>query len=553
MSTIHTEASVAASEVEPSASGVYDYSESINDNDEKLDEGLRAPIPIHDDAYDLDTSLLSDNELEAFVKSKTHYAGKQATIPPNLQHTFTRLSGYNKWDPQIYQDNQVKLQQSDKQKAVNFIHPTIASVSGLGPSTQLQQDMSYSEMDPSNQPEPSPFPYTVVTPAASQANLGAADTESMELMEPQRKQTYPGSPITASNSLKPTEKPNVEQKGNDADKANEKTSNSNRPRAVAECSMKEMMKHVSNLTSEVIQLQQSLYVKDIVIKNLYLRLKEFDHISFPQLHIERIHIMANYNNKHKFSHKSNRASDVLSNATPANTAMGSVTVGTRPRVTSTEEDSVAEDHYLGNGYDHIGGGSYRSSNTFSALKPTHSSVTLEVITRWLPRYSLPTAVKKGLVFIKDDDISDIDDYLTHQMYGDFQDKLKMPNQNRPNVNKHNLDKIKRDEVLKQLSNYMQHERVGLVRIEILKGKKYKKYKRIEKKFESLIIPISDIPKGDTYHIMIKVHNPSASLWGPLSNLVSIKVPLKFADDDDTDNDGNEKGNKTPKRSSHKKK
>ena len=49
MSTIHTEASVAASEVEPSASGVYDYSESINDNEEKLDEGLRASVWLYND------------------------------------------------------------------------------------------------------------------------------------------------------------------------------------------------------------------------------------------------------------------------------------------------------------------------------------------------------------------------------------------------------------------------------------------------------------------------------------------------------------------------
>jgi len=161
-------------------------------------------------------------------------------------------------------------------------------------------------------------------------------------------------------------------------------------------------------------------------------------------------------------------------------------------------------------------------------------VTLEVITRWISRYSLPSAVKKGLVFITDGDIADVDDYLTHQMYHDWQDKLK--------TNKHwqtqHLDRVKREELSKQLAHYMQHERVGLVRIEILRGKKYKKYKRIEKKFESLIIPIADIPKGDTYHILIKVYNPAASLWGPLSNMISIKVPLKFVDDDDTDNDTN---------------
>merc|ERR1712083_1263229 len=126
------------------------------------------------------------------------------------------------------------------------------------------------------------------------------------------------------------------------------------------------------------------------------------------------------------------------------------------------------------------------------------------------------------------------DYLTHQMWNDWNEKGRKFSMN-------GLDKLKREEAQKQLAGYMQHERVGLVRVEILRGKKYKKYKRIEKKFESLIIPISDIPKGDTYHIMIKVHNPSASIWGPLSNMVTIKVPLKFNmdDPDDTDNDAND--------------
>ena len=146
----------------------------------------------------------------------------------------------------------------------------------------------------------------------------------------------------------------------------------------------------------------------------------------------------------------------------------------------------------------------------------------------------------GLVFLKDDDIGDIDDYLSHQMWSEWQDKMK-----NKSFSNQGLDKLKREEVHKQLNNYMQHERVGLIRIEILRGKKYKKYKRIEKKFESLIIPIPDIPKGDTYHIMIKVHNPSASIWGPLSNMQSIKVPLKFIDDDDTDNDDAIKTTKSP--------
>merc|ERR1712083_684058 len=134
------------------------------------------------------------------------------------------------------------------------------------------------------------------------------------------------------------------------------------------------------------------------------------------------------------------------------------------------------------------------------------------------------------------------DYLTHQMWNDWNEKGRKFSMN-------GLDKMKREEAQKQLAGYMQHERVGLVRIEILRGKKYKKYKRIEKKFESLIMPITELPKGDTYHIMIKVHNPSASLWGPLSNMVSIKVPLKFVDDNDSATD-NETANakETTKRS-----
>ena len=40
---------------------------------------------------------------------------------------------------------------------------------------------------------------------------------------------------------------------------------------VAECNMKEMMNMLKNLSSEVINLQQDLYLKDIMIKNLYLR------------------------------------------------------------------------------------------------------------------------------------------------------------------------------------------------------------------------------------------------------------------------------------------
>ena len=160
MSTIHTEASVAASEVEPSASDVYDYSESIKDNDEKLDEGLRAPIP-HDD--DLDTSLLSDNELEAFVKHQSkHYGGKQTTIPPNLLNIFQRLSGYSKWDQSMYNKSQIKpiknpskqSEQAVSKLGINGIHGTdITSIQHASTISQLpqiqqsplQHEMSYSE------------------------------------------------------------------------------------------------------------------------------------------------------------------------------------------------------------------------------------------------------------------------------------------------------------------------------------------------------------------------------------------------------------------------
>eukprot|EP01084_Bolivina_argentea_P032993 61050_1 len=159
----------------------------------------------------------------------------------------------------------------------------------------------------------------------------------------------------------------------------------------------------------------------------------------------------------------------------------------------------------------------------------HSTVILELSTRWLSRSHLCSAIKKGFIFVQDQDINDVDDYLSHQMYNEWNDSIKK-------YSISGLDKMKREDAHKQLTKYMQHERVGLVRIEILRGKKYKKYKRIEKRFESLIFRIADIPKGDTYHIMIKVHNPSASVWGPLSNMVSIKVPLKFVDDDNTDTD-----------------
>jgi len=306
--------------------------------------------------------------------------------------------------------------------------------------------------------------------------------------------TLPGSPsmITTNSEIKEQEKKKEEQ-------------HEEVQKEPKECTMKELMKCVESLTSEVIHLQQTLYIKDIMIKNMYLRMREFQHISFPQLLIERIHIVANYNNKHKYSVQSKNAYKI--------------NMEKRKRMTLSEDESVSHDHYLGNGI--------RGTNSYTLSIKQHSTVTLEVITRWLPRYNLPSAVKKGLVFLKDDDISDIDDYLSHQMWNEWQDQIKSNKERSIN----GLDKMKREDAAKQLNHYMQHERVGLVRCEILRGKKYKKYKRIEKKFESLIIPLSDIPKGDTYHIMIKVHNPSASVWGPLSNMVSIKVPLKYNDDD----------------------
>merc|ERR1712083_397779 len=139
------------------------------------------------------------------------------------------------------------------------------------------------------------------------------------------------------------------------------------------------------------------------------------------------------------------------------------------------------------------------------------------------------------------------DYLTHQMWNDWNEKGQKYSMN-------GLDKLKREDAQKQLAGYMQHERVGLVRIEILRGRKYKKYKRIEKKFESLIMSIPELPKGDTYHIMIKVHNPSASLWGPLSNMATIKVPLKYIDENDSATDNETQNSKDSgrrsKRTSH---
>lgn len=292
--------------------------------------------------------------------------------------------------------------------------------------------------------------------------------------------------------------------------------------------------------SKVINLQQSVYLKDIMIKNLYLRLKEFDHISFPQLLIERIHIVANYNNKHKFSRQSNR----YSSAYDRHKYNKRMTLSEDDSVDSTGTGYKGYSSHNGYGGGHSAGGFYgkhHGQNSSNLIKHT-STVTLEVITRWMPRHNVPSARKKGLVFLNEEDLCGDDDYLTRQMWTEWTEKGRKFSMN-------GLDKLKREEAQKQLAGYMQHERVGLVRIEILRGKKYKKYKRIEKKFESLIMPIAELPKGDTYHIMIKVHNPSASLWGPLSNMVTIKVPLKFVDDNDSATD-NETANakETTKRS-----
>lgn len=176
MSTIHTEASVAASEVEPSATDIYDYSESIvNDNDDKLDEGLRAPIPIHDD--DLDTSLLSDNELEAFVKTK-QYTGKAGSIPGNLLYIYQRLSGNSKWDPKLYKQTQTpstaQLNHSQSKQVRNHHHVSEVSIpravtnsydpSAIHIAREQSTEQSYSEMEtnginqlPPHPPEPTPF------------------------------------------------------------------------------------------------------------------------------------------------------------------------------------------------------------------------------------------------------------------------------------------------------------------------------------------------------------------------------------------------------------
>ena len=168
MSTIHTEASVAASELEPSASGVYDYSESIIENDEKLDEGLRAPIPIHDD--DLDTSLLSDNELEAFYKSAKHFAGKTSTIPPNLQQIFSRLSGYHKWDPTIYKQLQTKTAPTtqDKRTTLNNL-PQI--------NQGLQHEISYTEEVPFDTEAQSPLARPESSGFTTVTNIRKNETE----------------------------------------------------------------------------------------------------------------------------------------------------------------------------------------------------------------------------------------------------------------------------------------------------------------------------------------------------------------------------------------
>jgi len=535
MSTIHTEASVAASEVEPSASGVYDYSESINDeHDEKLDEGLRAPIPIHDD--DLDTSLLSDNELEAFVKTKNH-SGRAGSVPANLQYIYQRLTGHSQWSPKLYKQSQpppaVKKIVSGHDVAID-----LKSIHSGHIHREQSTEQSFSELDANqmaqSQPESSPFA-SMVGPLEPIDSDDRGDDDSLLQIKAARKRTFSGNPgtphspsitspmFTAAPSFKMLPLgAKDEHKEKSKEDATEKNAKSRQP--VAECTMKEVMQHIAHLTSEVINLQQSVYLKDIMIKNLYLRMKEMEHLSFPQLLIERVHIVANFNAKHRSPHKASRRGQISAYDHRHKH---------RTRVTLSEEDSVEGNGY--SGYGHSGytanfrkhsGFAANHQNSSNLIKHT-STVTLEVVTRWLPRRNLPSARKKGLVHFSEEDVAENDDYLTRQMWSEWLESGKKYSMN-------GLDKLKREEAHKQLAGYMQHERVGLVRIEILRGKKYRKYKRLEKKFESLIIPIAEVPKGDTYHVMIKVHNPSASLWGPLSNMVTVKVPLRFAAVDDTD-------------------
>lgn len=121
----------------------------------------------------------------------------------------------------------------------------------------------------------------------------------------------------------------------------------------------------------------------------------------------------------------------------------------------------------------------------------------------------------------DEDVDDVDDVITHVMWDEWKNMLLKSNTA-------DIERMKRDVAYQNLEKYMQHDKVGAVRMEILKGRKYRRFGRIEKKFDSLIFVVDNIPKGETYHFLMKVHNNSADIWGPLSNMVSIHVPQEFA-------------------------
>lgn len=124
------------------------------------------------------------------------------------------------------------------------------------------------------------------------------------------------------------------------------------------------------LTTHVISLQQQLYTKDIIIKNLFLRLNEFKHISFPQLHIDRIEIKNNGIRLKKQYHSLKK----LKNS-------------------SSEKKS---DGKRGGNKRRLGRVSVPALSSTVSLKQNNndvSTVSLAVYTHWLPRSNIQRSIK----------------------------------------------------------------------------------------------------------------------------------------------------------------
>ena len=237
-------------------------------------------------------------------------------------------------------------------------------------------------------------------------------------------------------------------------------------------SNKDIKDSLKLLTEQVIQMKQELYVKDTIIKNLFLRLQEFNHISHPRLKIERVVVVKN--------------DDIKSNINTGN---------------NKNKNKKSKGNNNDNNNDN------------------NNCVSLNITMRWLPRYNLMFAIQKGLISkqsIFNNDLIMNEDTLTRQMFLDWRDYLDK----NETTNIHKLNKINAD---KQIKKYLMHDRVGKIRVDILKGKNYENIKKIEQNYSSLIIKVQNIPKHPIIHVVCRVFNPSSNVWGPLSNIITINT------------------------------